>query len=200
MDEASTFNNDAGITLDGKVHSLPYATATTSTESTVSSTVTPAYSTSSLSVSFSQSTPDAQSVSSGEGTNYFTATGAADYSIAGSATMTGGPHIGGELALSLYDATTSTYLYQYDYGEGFPGSGSLALTADLSQNGSLTDSLTSGDVHELDALDALDNLQGAQTLTGTTTLSLTGSVNQVPEPATISLLATGSFNPPLLPK
>ncbi|MGD0814117.1 MAG: PEP-CTERM sorting domain-containing protein [Verrucomicrobiota bacterium] len=193
VDEAiSTFDNDGGVTVDGNVNSLPYTTVTTAPDGTVSSTLTPTYSTSSLSVSFSQSIPDNKSSTSGESTIYFTASDAATYSISGSMTMAGGTRLGGELSALLYDESTSTYMYSYDYAYGITGAtGPVTLTADSSQIGSLTGSLTPGDVYEFDTFDALDNRQGAQTLSGTTTLSLTGSLNEVPEPATISLLATG---------
>ncbi len=189
VDEAiSTFDKDEGVTVDDNVNSLPYTTVTTATDSTVSSSMTPTYSTSSLSVSFSQSTPDKKSSTSGEGTIYFT--GDATYSISGSMTMSGGTHLGGELSVLLLDLSTSTYLYSYDYVYGIStAAGPVTLTADSSQEGSLTGSLTPGDVYEFDAFDVLDdnNSYGPQTLSGTTTLSLTA----VPEPTTISLLATG---------
>lgn len=185
----STFDSGAGVTVDGNVNSLPYTTVTTATDSTVSSSVTPNFSTSALGLSFSQSTPDNKSTSSGEGTVYFTALNAASYSISGSMTIAGGTHLGGELSAFLLDVNTSTYVYQYDFVQGIQtASGPLTFTLD-SSNTPLTGSLTAGDVYEFDAFDAdnLYNHQGGQTLTGTTTLSLTAA----PEPSTWVILFVG---------
>jgi len=184
----STFDRDGGVTVDGNVNSLPYSTATTATDSSVTSTVTPTFTTSSLSASFSQSTPDTLSSSSGEATVFFT--GAAGYSISGSMTVSGGTHLSGELSAFLYDETTSVYVYQYDYTEGVQSaSGPLTLTLD-SSGGPLTGSLNSGDVYEFDAFDAnnLYNGHSGTALTGTTTLDLIA----VPEPSTWAMMLMGA--------
>ncbi len=185
----STFDNGAGVIVDGNVNSLPYTTVTTATSSTVSSTVTPTFSTSALNLSFSQSTPDNLSSSSGEGTVYFTALNAATFSISGSMTIGGGTHLGSELSAFLLDVNTSTYIYQFDHVQGTQtASGPLTFTLD-SAGGPLTGSLTAGDVYEFDAFDAnnLYNHQGGQSLTGTTTLTLTA----VPEPSSWATLFVG---------
>lgn len=183
LDEAiSTFDNDAGVTVDGDVNSLPYTTATSAPDGTVVNVVTPTYSGSSLGVTFNQSTPDNKSTSSGEGTIFFT--DAISYSISGNLTIAGGAHSGGELSAFLLDTTTSTYVYQYDQVMG--GNGTLTAALDTS-GGPLSGALTATDIYEFDAFDALQK-EGLQHLNGTTTLAVTA----VPEPSTWTLMFVGA--------
>jgi hypothetical protein len=159
-------DDDAGTTVTNNVNSLPYSTPVTSTDGANSSTVTPTLTNSGLNFAFSQSILDVESPSqtSGTGDVFFTAGANTTFSIAGSMTLNG-DFIEGNLVTSLYDVTTSTYLYnynQYTYNSELvaqavePIGDSSTLTLDTS-GGSLTGSLNAGDSYEFYAYQEMDN-------------------------------------------
>lgn len=171
-------------TIEVDVNSLPYDTPLDASDSVHDSRLTPNLTTSGLDLGFEEAIDsEAQSGTDASGVIYFEAGSGVSYSIAGSLTITSSDSMA-SINAQLTDLTQSSVVYAYQNMSLMGTGGSLALD---SSGGSLSGSLTSGDVYSFYADEATNDGGGLENLNG----SIGITFSDAPEPSTYAMLLGG---------
>jgi hypothetical protein len=184
-----SLNGGTTTEATNEITSLPYATPATETITSlvepfdsVTSTITPAVSSSDLDFGYAASSPDATSEASGLADIFFIADSNAAFSLTGSMALTAGA---GEIHVFLADDTANHQLYSSDISP--VGAGTTTLD---SMGGSLTGNLTAGDLYEFKAFEGLSRVAAAS-LTGSVDLTFSPGPPETPEPSTYAMMLGG---------